>query len=315
MRNIAKISILVVVFIINPNPLRETMSLSECLKLRYLGPAIILLVTIASPAVCADDEFDDELSRIEPPFSCLGLQPCEAEPASDAPQVNGKQKRYRGGDAKAGAVARQKGSKEAERLLEQVYALPQADKRFLYGKLSEARGFAIFPEVRRSGVMAAAAYGKGIISFRDQTWEWSPPLVLHLQGTSFGPQMVAQTSRIIFIFDKMCDIRDFLSGHHHLVAGGSDTVMEHVGHPDPEPRSSGGIKIYTVSNGMAMGQSLGGFTIHIDEEANAALYGVDFKPGCIVEGKRIGLQLPWFVKFIQNMQLPPGQPQSTTTIK
>ena len=157
--------------------------------------------------------------------------------------------------------------------------------------------------------------GKGIVSFRDQSWEWSPPLLLHMQGTSFGPQMVAQTTRVIFVFDKMCDIRDFLSGHHHLVAGGADTVMEHVGHPDPEPRSSGGIKIYTVSNGMAMGQSLGGFTIHIDEEANAALYGVDFKPGCIVEGKRIGLQLPWFVKFIQNMQLPPGQPQSTTTIK
>jgi lipid-binding SYLF domain-containing protein len=214
-----------------------------------------------------------------------------------------------------GTAARQKGSEEAERLLEQVYALPEADKRFLYGKLSEARGFAIFPEVRRSGVMATAAYGKGIISFRDQSWEWSPPLVLHMQGTSFGPQMVAQTSRIIFVFDKMCDIRDFLSGHHHLVTGGSDTVMEHVGHPDPEPRSSGGIKVYTVDNGMAMGQSLEGFTIHIDEEANAALYGVDFKPGCIVEGGRVALKLPWFVKFIQNMQLPPGQPQSTTTIK
>ena len=283
------------------------MSLSERVKSRFIVPAIIALIAAASSAVFADQEAEDELSAIEPPLSCLGLRPC------DAPQGNEIQQRYRG--SSADKSTRTKGSEEAERVLGQVYALPEADKRFLYGKLADARGFAIFPEVRKSGVMAASVYGKGIMSFRDQSWEWSPPILLTMQGKSFGPQMVAQTSRVVFVFDKMCDIRDFLSGHHHLVAGGADTVMEHVGHPGPEPRSSGGIKVYTVSNGMAMGQSLGGFTIHIDEEANAALYGVDFKPGCIVEGKRIGLQLPWFVKFMQNMQLPPGQPHTTTTIK
>jgi len=283
------------------------MSLSERVKSRFIVPAIIALIAAASSAVFADQEAEDELSAIEPPLSCLGLGPC------DAPQGDEVRQRYPGSGADKST--RTKGSEEAERVLEQVYALPEADKRFLYDKLSVARGFAIFPEVRKSGVMAASVYGKGIMSFRDQSWEWSPPLVLRIQGTSFGPQIAAQTSRVIFVFDKMCDIRDFLSGHHHLVTGGADTVMEHVGHADPEPRSSGGIKIYTVSNGMAMGQSVGGFTIHIDEEANAALYGVDFKPGCIVEGKRIGLQLPWFVKFMQNMQLPPGQPHTTTTIK
>jgi len=298
-----------------PELLSELMSISERLRLRYLGPAIIVLIVIASPAVLADQDFDDELSNIEPPITCLGLQPCAAKPDSGVSQVNGKAKRYRGGDSNKDKGGRKKGSEMAERLLEQVYALPEADKRFLYGKLSEARGFAIFPEVRKSGVMATVAYGKGIISFRDQSWEWSPPILLHMQGTSFGPQMVAQTSRIIFVFDKICDIKDFLSGHHHLLTAGSNSVMEHVGHPAPDPRSAGGIKIYTVENGVAMGQSLGGFSIHIDEAANTALYGVDFKPGCIVEGSRIGLQAPWFLKFIQNMQLPPGQPHSTTTVK
>lgn len=89
--------------------------------------------------------------------------------------------------------------------------------------------------------------------------------------------------------------------------------MEHVGHPAPP--ELGGIKIYTVSNGVMMGQSLQSYSIHIDEEGNAALYGVDFKPGCIVEGRHVGLQAPFFLKFMQNMQLPPGQPHSTTTVK
>jgi lipid-binding SYLF domain-containing protein len=292
------------------------MSLSERVKLTYLGLAIIVLIAIASPAVLANQDFDDEFSNFEPPVTCLGLQPCAAQPDSAVTQVNGKAKRHRGGDSNKDKGGRSKGSVMAEQVLEQVYALPEADKRFLYGKLSEARGFAIFPAVRRSGVMATAAYGKGIIMFRDQSWEWRPPILLHMQGTSFGPQVVAQTSRIIFVFDKICDIRDFLSGHHHLVTGGSNSVMEHVGHSAPEPRSSGGgIKIYTVSNGVVMGQSLEGFTIHIDEVANAALYGVDFKPGCIVEGGRIGLQAPWFLKFMQNMKLAPGQPQSTSTVR
>lgn len=288
------------------------MFLSDLLKLRYLGPVIVMLATIASPGVFAHEVVEDELSLIEPPFSCLGLSPCDAKPGPDVPQEIGKQMGYRG-NADVDKGARKKGSEEAERMLEQVYAIPEADKRFFYDKLSEARGFAIFPEVRKSGLMAAVVYGKGIISFRDQTWEWSPPILLTLQGTSFGPQIAAQTSRIIFIFDKICDVRDFLANHHHLATTVSGTSMEHVGHA--KPASPGGINVYTVSDGVAMGQSIGGFSIQIDEEANAALYGVDFKPGCIAEGRRIVPQLPWFIRYMQNMQLPPGQPQSTTTIK
>jgi lipid-binding SYLF domain-containing protein len=281
------------------------MSLSERVKSRFIVPAIIALIAAASSAVFADQEAEDELSAIEPPLSCLGLGPC------DAPQGNEVQQRYRG--ASADRSTRAIGSEEAERVLEQVYALPEADKRFLYDKLSVARGFAIFPEVRKSGVMAASVYGKGIMSFRDQSWEWSPPILLHMQGASVGPQVCAQCSRIIFIFDRICDVRDFLQGQHRLVTTGPSTSMEHVGHPAPP--ELGGIKIYTVSNGVMMGQSLQSYSIHIDEEGNAALYGVDFKPGCIVEGRHVGLQAPFFLKFMQNMQLPPGQPHSTTTVK
>lgn len=274
------------------------MSFFEPMRSPYLWPAIIMLVATASAAASAQELVEDELSAIEPPLSCLGLQPCEV--TRELPVSSDK-------------TIRKKGSEEAERVLQDVYAIPDADKKFLYDKLSTARGFAIFPEVRKSGVMVASVYGKGIISFRDQSWEWSPPILLTMQGKSFGPQMVAQSSRIIFVFDKICDIRDFLSGNNHLVTTGSSTVMKHVGHP--EPTSPRGINVYTVRNGMSMGQSLESYSIQIDEEANAALYGIDFNPGCIVEGRRIGLQLPWFMRFMQNMQLPPGQPHSTTTIK
>ena len=295
----------------NPYKLRVTMSLSELLNLRYLGLAIIMLIAAASPSVFADQYAQDELAGIEPPLTCLGLKPCDAKPDSGASQGNGKQKRYRGSKVDQGARA--KGSMEAERVLEQVYALPEADKRFFYDKVADARGFAIFPQVRKSGLMAAAVYGKGIMSFRDQSWEWKPPILMHMHGKSFGPQIAAQRSTVIFTFDRMCDIRDFLQGHHNLLTTGPATSIEHVGHP--APTELGGIKIYTVSNGMSMGQSLESYSVHIDEEGNAALYGIDVKPHCILDMARVGPQLPWFLKFMRNMQLPPGQPDTTTTIK
>ena len=271
------------------------MSFSEPMKSSCFWPAISLLFAVACSSAFADQDFDDELSLVEPPLSCLGLEPCEAKPDPA----------YR--------VMRKKGSQEAEQVLEQIYALPEADKRFFYGKLSNARGFAIFPEVRKSGVMAASVYGKGIMSFRDQTWEWKPPILLHLHGTSFGPHMTAQRGTIIFVFDRICDIRDFIQGHHRLLTTGPSTSIAHVDHP--EPAELGGIKIYTVSNGITMGQSLESYSVHIDEEGNAELYGVDIKPHCILDMGRVGPQLPWFIKFMRNMQLPPGQPHSTSTIR
>ncbi len=287
------------------------MSSAKLLKSRFLGPAIILFVMAASPMAIADQYAEDELAGIEPPLTCLGLEPCGAPPPSAASHGNGKQKRYRG--SKDDKDVRPKGSAEAEQVLEQVYALPEADKRFFYDKLSFARGFAIFPEVRKSGLMAATVYGKGIMSFRDQTWEWKPPILLHIHGKSLGPQIAAQRSTVVFIFDRLCDIRDFLQGHHNLLITGPATSIEHVGHP--APTELGGIKIYTVSDGMAMGQSLESYSVHIDEEGNTALYGVDIKPHCILDMARVGPQLPWFMRFMQQMQLPPGQPDSTTTVK
>jgi lipid-binding SYLF domain-containing protein len=247
----------------------------------------------------------------EPPVSCLGIKPCNGDSESIKTGGHGETKRHRWGmpDNFDKKIA----SEMARLILEQVYALPEADKRFIFDKLEHARGFAIFPEVQRSGVIAARVYGKGIVSFRITNEEWSPPILLTMQGQSIGPQLCAQCSRIVFIFDTICGIKDFLTGHHHLVSSVLGTSIEHVDHPEPDEPLD--ISIYTIHNGVTMGQSLDNYTIHIDEEANAALYGIEIKPGCIVEGVRIGPKPPWFQQFYERMLLPPGQPHGTTQIK
>jgi lipid-binding SYLF domain-containing protein len=138
-------------------------------------------------------------------------------------------------------------------------------------------------------------------------------MVLSLQGRSLGPQVCAQCSRIVFIFDSTEGVRDFLTGHHHFVTTAAGMSVAHVDHPEPgEPLK---ITIYTMHNGVAIGQSLDNYAIHLDQAANASLHGIEAKPGCIAEGMRIGPRRPWFQQVYERMLLPPGQPHDTTLLQ
>lgn len=192
----------------------------------------------------------------------------------------------------------------ANRVLQQVHALPEPEKRYLLAQRRGAAGFAIFPGVQRSGLMLASVYGKGILSYRDAAGNWSPPILLTLQGQAVGPQFGTQTNNIIFIFRTAAGIRDFLLEHHHLAPHAHGVGMEHVDH-DADPME---ISVHVFSRGSLFGQSSDTFSIHIDQDANAALHGVALQPGCILEGARFGLRPPWMMRFIETLQLPPGQP-------
>lgn len=250
----------------------------------------LLLAAVVLPAA-ANQEPAGELPPLDPPVSCLGDQPCAKRSPESSPA----------------------GREKANEVLEQVYALPESEKAYLLAKLRGAKGFAIFPNVRKGGIMAAALYGKGILSYRDDQGAWSPPILLTMEGQSLGPQFGAQTSNTIFIFTTVCGIKDFLSGHHHVSTSGLGTSVEHVG--DTAPSEPLGITVHTFERGMFLGQSHDRYSISIDEDANAALYGVALKPGCIVEGVRFGPKPLWIQRYFERLHLPPGQPHDSTELK
>lgn len=150
--------------------------------------------------------------------------------------------------------------------------------------------------------MAAWLHGKGLLSYRMVNGGWSPPILLTIQGQSMGPQFGVQSSNVIFIFRTVCGIKDFLSGHHPIITHASGAAVEHVDHA----ADSLSITVHSFDRGAMFGQSSDTYAIHIDEEANAALYGTTLKPGCIVEGTRSGFKAPWMLRYFKNMQLPPG---------
>jgi hypothetical protein len=69
--------------------------------------------------------------------------------------------------------------------------------------------------------------------------------------------------------------------------------------------------VHSFDRGMMFGQSQDRYSIHIDPEANAVLYGVQLKPGCILEATRGGVKAPWMMKFFKNLQLEPGEAHQT----
>jgi hypothetical protein len=67
------------------------------------------------------------------------------------------------------------------------------------------------------------------------------------------------------------------------------------------------IRVHTFDRGTLMGQSQDSYNIAIDEAANASLYSVHLKPGCIIEATRSGFKAPWMLKYFGSLQLEPGQ--------
>lgn len=203
-----------------------------------------------------------------------------------------------------------KAREAANQVLEQVYALPEEEKRYFLDKRHDAVGFAIFPNVQRQGFMISALYGKGILSYRDNGG-WSPPILLTMRGQSVGPLMGKQSSNVIFIFKSVRGIKDFLSGHHHVSTHMTGAAVEHVEH-EADPL---GISVHIFDRGGMLGQSTDTYSIHIDEDANAALYGVSLKPGCVLEGMRAGPKAPWLLRYFETLQLPPGQAHRVIELK
>lgn len=248
---------------------------------RFAWQAALLLCVISLPAR-SDEGPTAPPAESNPALSFLGEEIC----ADHAPTFS------------------RRAREQADQVLAQVYALPDEEKRYFLEQRRDAVGFAIFPNVRRSGFMVATLHGKGILAYRDEADGWSLPILLTMQGQSVGPQFGAQTSSIIFMFKTVFGLRDFLTGHHHIDIRPTGTTIEHVDH-DMDPL---GVTVHAFDRGgMLFGQSMDTYSIHIDEEANAALYGVQLKPGCIVEATRSGFKTPKMMQFFENMKLRPGE--------
>jgi SH3 domain-containing YSC84-like protein 1 len=192
-------------------------------------------------------------------------------------------------------------------VLQQVAALPDAEKQILRTELQDAQGIAVFPGLIKAGMVFANLYGRGVLSYREFGKDWSRPIFLTVHGSSWGPQVGAQWIDVLVVFHTARSVESFLAGNLSVALEMllAPVARQTASGPDGAPE----IMTYIFRRGLLMGQSIDAFSVTIDETANRALYGEAMKAAGTTKGVRLGPRWPPFVKqYVDQVTILSGQP-------
>jgi len=141
--------------------------------------------------------------------------------------------------------------------------------------LSRAYAIAVIPNVIKVGFGVGVRRGKGLLVVRQEDGSWSNPAFITLTGGSFGFQIGAQSTDIVFVFKTRKSVDGIANGKLTLGADASIAA-------GPVGRQTGlatdlsfksEVYSYARSRGLFAGVSLEGAGISMDRKANAAFYG------------------------------------------
>jgi lipid-binding SYLF domain-containing protein len=165
---------------------------------------------------------------------------------------------------------------DARLAFEDITAIPE--KTIPEVLLQDAAGIAIIPSVVKVGFIVGGEYGKGVLLLQEQNGGWSNPIFITLSGGSIGWQIGAQSAQFILVFKTKRSVDGVLSGKFTL---GVD-VAAAAGPLGRRARASTDMELkaeiysYSRSKGFFAGLSLDGAVLQIDDDANAAFYGVEY---------------------------------------
>jgi lipid-binding SYLF domain-containing protein len=198
---------------------------------------------------------------------------------------------------------------------DRVIAAFQVDPTVIKSALKESQGFAVLPDIVKSGFIDAQIHGQGFLVFRLRNGHWGPPLMLEVDGTSLGPQMGTRISDALVVFKTKKSLNELLTGKPmKVVVTQGDSFLYGGSEAADQPS---GIVSYVVSRGMVLGQSTGEIHVRLRDQANLKLYGKHLKAGEIFEVEELGLRVPapitMFVDHINERidTLPPAKELKT----
>ncbi len=180
---------------------------------------------------------------------------------------------------------------DAKLAFEDVTAIPE--KTIPEYLLKDAAGIAIIPDVVKVGFIVGGEFGKGVLLLKSQDGGWSNPIFITLSGGSIGWQLGAQSADFILVFKTKRSVDGVLSGKFTLgvdVAAAAGPLGRRASaSTDMELKAE--IYSYSRSRGFFAGLSLDGAVLKIDDQANAAFYGVDYISPRDIQ-TRTGLKVP-----------------------
>ena len=140
--------------------------------------------------------------------------------------------------------------------------------------LDKAQCIGIVPNLKRAGFIIGGKYGKGILVCRTGTG-WSSPATIRVEGGSFGLQIGAGETDLVFVVmnktgeDKLLKDKFTFGADASAMAGpvgrSAEAQTDAVMHAE--------ILAYSRARGVFAGIALEGSTLRPDKEDNMELYG------------------------------------------
>lgn len=152
--------------------------------------------------------------------------------------------------------------------------------------VAKARCVGIVPSLKRAGFIVGAKYGKGEVVCRT-AHGWSAPDNIRIEGGSFGFQIGAGETDLIFIVMNEHGVRDLMKDK--FTVGGDASVMAgpvgRTGTAETDAMMRAEILSYSRSHGIFAGVSLEGATLRPDRGDNRDLYGSNVTQRQILSGQ------------------------------
>ena len=159
--------------------------------------------------------------------------------------------------------------------IELIYDLSQAPDRAPFLELlKRAEGIAIFPEVRRVGMVIGGYSGEGIVLRRDRGY-WYGPAFFRLEGISLGPHFGVEVQGLVLLLMNRSGMEIFYQGGATTLSGSLGIAGGPIGRSfslgvDTELQAS--IYSYSLSRGLFWGASLEGAKLVENERAAQRFY-------------------------------------------
>jgi lipid-binding SYLF domain-containing protein len=167
--------------------------------------------------------------------------------------------------------------------LREIMATP--DKAIPRGLLNRSRCLAVVPGMKKAAFIVGGQYGRGFALCRSE-WGWSAPAPIRLAGGSFGLQLGADSTDIVFLVMNERGMTRLLSDKFKL---GADAAVAAgpVGRDasaDTDVLMRSEILSWSRTHGVFAGVSLDGTVVEHDEGETRKLYARPWSNHEIISG-------------------------------
>lgn len=146
----------------------------------------------------------------------------------------------------------------------------------------EAKALFIVPQLMRGAFVFGGAGGSGVLLVRDEkTRKWSEPVFYTIGSASFGLQIGADVSEMIFVVRNQKGLEEFYRNDFKLGADASMAVGP-VGEGAHAKGITADLVSYAKKQGAFVGMAMDGSIIAVSDESNTAYYGKPVRPTDIV---------------------------------